>query len=197
MSESTPRDQESLSDPALWVERHGDALYRFALTRVRNAGTAQDLVQDTFLAALRGKGEFRGRSDELTWMISILKRKVIDHFRRLSREQLTDKDVEELEQDPDFRSGSWELGPRPVEWAATPDNSLERAEFRRFLRRCLSELPEALSRAFTLREIEEISPEKVCNVLNISATNLRVMMYRARKALRRCLETHWLEVRRR
>lgn len=200
MGNSRTEGQGLVSDPRTWVDRHGDPLYRFALVRVRDESLAEDLVQETFLAALLGRDKFSGLSDERTWLISILKRKIVDHFRRTSKEPIADLEIDQLTEESDFRrtadrSGTWKTGRHPTEWAPDPHNSLEIAEFWRYLQDCLRGLPETLSRTFVLREMEEMPPEKVCNVLGISATNLRVMMYRARKSLRRCLEIHWLEVR--
>ncbi|MHC4945232.1 MAG: RNA polymerase sigma factor, partial [Planctomycetota bacterium] len=76
-----------LSDPATWVDEHGDALYRFAITRLKDPEAAEEIVQETFLAALKAKDSFKGRSSERTWLIGILKNKVIDHFRKMSRER--------------------------------------------------------------------------------------------------------------
>lgn len=186
-----------LSDPQTWVEQHGDALYRYAMTRVRDQSIAEDVVQDALLAALENRDRFSGHSDERTWLISILKHKIIDHFRRTSREAINDIDPIELVEDPDFRQssnrrGTWKAGARPEDWSVAPDNSLENKEFREFFQRCLDHLPPHLAVIFVLREMEELSAEKICNVLNLTATNLRVMIYRARKGLRKCLEVSWL-----
>ncbi len=186
-----------LSDPHTWVEQHGDVLFRYAISRVRDASIAEDVVQDSLLAALEGRNRFSGQSDERTWLISILKHKIIDHFRRTSREAVNDIDPIELAEDPDFRHssrrpGTWEAGARPDDWSVTPDNALENKEFREFFQRCLDNLAPHLAVIFVLREMEELSAEKICNVLNITATNLRVMIYRARKGLRKCLEVSWL-----
>jgi RNA polymerase sigma-70 factor (ECF subfamily) len=198
MEEPESKVPRTASDPRTWVDRYGDALYSFALVRVRDVSFAEDLVQETFLAALKGRDQFSGLSDERTWLIAILKRKIVDHFRRTNRELIADCDVDELAGDSDFRdnaeqSGTWRAERHPNEWVADPHTALEGAEFWRYLQGCLNGLPETLARAFVLREMEELPPEKVCNVLGITATNLRVLMYRARKGLRRCLEIHWLE----
>ncbi|MEW5701832.1 MAG: sigma-70 family RNA polymerase sigma factor [Candidatus Zixiibacteriota bacterium] len=201
MPDAGDHNRNSLSDPRSWVDRHGDILYRFALARVKDRSAAEDLVQETFLAALQARSQFSGLSDEQTWLISILKHKVFDYFRRTSKEAISDTDLDSWTEDPDFRTGSllpgsWKTGRHPADWAVDPDSTLEAKELRGLLKKCLDDLPSSLFRAFTLREVEEMPPEKVCNVLGVSTTNLRVMMYRARKSLRRCLEIHWLEERR-
>ena len=75
-----------LSDPERWVEEHGDYLFKFALLRLRDATKAEDVVQETFLAALRGANQFAGRSAEKSWLMGMLKNKICDHFRKASRE---------------------------------------------------------------------------------------------------------------
>jgi RNA polymerase sigma-70 factor (ECF subfamily) len=78
-------EDERLPDPGEWVERYGDALYRYALARLRRPQEAEEAVQDTLLAALKGRGQFQGQSHPRTWLIGILKRKIADLFRRAAR----------------------------------------------------------------------------------------------------------------
>jgi len=75
-----------LSDPERWVEEHGDYLFKYALVRLRDATRAEDMVQETFLAALKGGDKFAGRSAEKSWLVGILKNKICDHYRKASRE---------------------------------------------------------------------------------------------------------------
>src|SRR4030042_1247008 len=118
-----------LSDPATWLDQHGDSLYRFALLRVRNPTSAEDLVQETLLAAWRAKDSFAGQATERTWLIAILKNKLIDHFRRTSRETPlpdmaeTDDAIDALFME---HNDHW-LRP-PSAWAS-PDDALEQTEF--------------------------------------------------------------------
>ena len=86
--EADGAEAEPLTNPREWVDRHGDFLYRFAMARVRRADVAEDLVQETLLAAWRGRARFAGRSSERTWLTSILKRKAIDWLRRRVLERL-------------------------------------------------------------------------------------------------------------
>ncbi len=87
-----------LSNPEDWVDQHGDYCFRFAVLRVHDSEVAQDLVQETFVAALEARDRFAGRSAERGWLVGILKHKLIDHFRRTSRECVLD-DVGQLEDD--------------------------------------------------------------------------------------------------
>ena len=184
---------KQLSDPETWVEDYGDALYRFALARVNDSSAAEDLVQETFLAALGARKNFKGRSTTKTWLIAILKHKIIDHIRKKSREQDSDK-LESLTDDIDTNftnRGDWRI--RPTKWAKNPTKLYEQKEFMDVLYRCLGELPGRQSEAFVLREIDGLSTEEICKELDITATNSWVILYRARMLLRQCLESNWID----
>lgn len=176
-------------NPETWVDEHGDSLFRYALFRIQDAQVAEDLVQETFLAALRSHENFMGQSTVKTWLIAILKHKIVDHIRKKIREPSSDK-IETLS-DPDFdEHGHWQL--RPGKWAINPGKLYEQKEFVDVLYRCLAELPERLAEAFIKREMDGLSTAEICKELGITATNSWVMLYRARMSLRRCLENKWL-----
>jgi len=167
-------------------------MFRFALLRVRGREIAEELVQETFLAALRSRGSFGGRSSERTWLIGILKRKIVDHFRKHHREPIADEGDERPAEIGDFFTpkGSWKSPPGP--WKAVSESAEERQEFWSAFGNCLATLPRRLADAFCLRELDGLAGEEVCQVLNVSPTNLWVQLYRARMLLRRCLEASWL-----
>lgn len=185
-------ERAKIDNPESWVENYGDFLYRFALSRVKDPAVAEDLVQETFLAALRARENFKGRSAGRTWLIAILKHKIVDYIRKKIREPSTDK-IETLsdsaESDFDAR-GEWQI--RPSKWAINPGKIYEQKEFMDVLYRCLAELPSRLAQAFMLREIDGLGTEEICKELDITATNSWVMLYRARMSLRHCLESKWL-----
>jgi RNA polymerase sigma-70 factor (ECF subfamily) len=180
-----------LSKPEHWVDRYGDDLFRYALLRLRDTDRAEDVVQETFLAALRARKSFSGRSAEKTWLFGILKHKIVDHIRKVSKE----RSVEDPETPEDTLKnlfddrGKWRV--MPTEWTADPSKVLEKKEFQNVLEKCLSDLPPRLGDAFSLREMDGLDSKEVCKVLGVSATNLWVLLYRARMRLRRCLEMNW------
>ena len=195
-------DQSSagrLSDPERWVEEHGDILFKSALVRLRDAARAEDLVQETFLAALKGGKSFAGRSAEKTWLIGILKNKIADHFRKASREtSFTDLAFYE-DQDNDqyvadgLAQGSWLPESTPGQWSPEPGANLDNEAFWKAFHACAGKLPKNINAAFCLREIDGIETKEICRLLNVSENNLWVMLHRARTALRRCLEINWFE----
>jgi len=182
-------------DPARWVDEHGDILYRYALARLRDSAAAEDMVQETFLAAMKAQERFSGRSTERTWLIGILKHKIVDYIRKASRERsYEDPDTARLSEDNVVeeyfdRKGHWKLG--PSEWLSNPRKHFEQAEFREVLEKCLSQLQDRLHTVFVLRELEDMEAEEICKMLGITTTNLWVMLYRARARLRACLEKNW------
>jgi RNA polymerase sigma-70 factor (TIGR02943 family) len=174
-----------------WVDEYGDYLYRFALSRLRQREAAEDLVQETFLAAMRARERFARASSERTWLVGILKRKIADYLRHQNRERpVRDLSASEpwIEALFDER-GNWRK--KPGNWPADPSATLDQKEFWTILLACLRKLPDRLANAFTLREVEEQDSQEVCKVLNVSANNLWVMLHRARMGLRRCLEINW------
>ncbi|MBI1733439.1 MAG: sigma-70 family RNA polymerase sigma factor [Gammaproteobacteria bacterium] len=178
-----------ISDPSMWLDRHGDALYAYALVRTRNAATAEDLVQEALLAAFAGRDAFKGESAERTWLTGILKHKVIDHLRRRGREVplVEERDYPAGVEDACFdERGHWQVDVR--DWSR-PDRALEQDELRAALRDCIAALPERLGMLFVLREVDGMETDELLAALNISsANNLWVMLSRARLRLRACLE---------
>jgi RNA polymerase sigma-70 factor (ECF subfamily) len=182
---------EQATDAERWVDRHGDSLYRYALVRLRAPDLAADLVQETFLEALEAQGSFAGRSSERTWLIGILRHKILDHYRRTGREQAAfGGGALEAAGEPDFdRRGRWKVAPEA--WAAEPSRALESGEFWDAFSGCLSRLPANLADAFYLREVDGLAAEEVQELLGIRPANLWARLYRARTQLRRCLELGW------
>jgi len=184
-------------DPERWVAEYGDYLFKYALIRLRDAGRAEDAVQETFLAALKSGGSFAGKSSEKTWLVGILKNKIFDYFRKASREtSFTDLDFYKDEESDRFIAdgigkGGWihELG--PTEWTPEPGAALDSQAFWQTFQECAGKMPQKISAVFCMREVDGVESNKICETLNISESNLWVMLHRARMALRRCLETHW------
>lgn len=174
-------------EPKRWLERHGDALWAYAMLRLRDPDAAAEAIQETFAAALKSLSTFSGRSSERTWLIGILKHKIIDGFRRQARRS---GQSAELGQDGSFDyRGHWSL--QPAAWAEDASRAAERSEFWEVFRLCMAELPAPLAEAFTLCEVEGNSIAEICEILGISATNLHTRLYRARLLLRRGLESRW------
>lgn len=182
-------------DPAQWLPRYGDELYRFALSRVSDEVVAEEQVQTTLLNALDGLATFRGEASERTWLFTILRRNIIDHYRRQARHGTVSLDVvtpdgEAENSLADFDAGGhWREGRYPEAWQRT-DAALEQEDAQRALRRCQERLPTQHAAVFTLRFVEELPAETICQELGLTAANYWVIVHRAKLALRRCLEKY-------
>ena len=181
--------QQSM-DPAQWVDHHGDALYRYAVTRLRSADAAEDVVQETFLAALRARDQYRGRGLERAWLMGICRRKVVDYVRRRNRAGVVSGEVEG--RDPSEvlfdQAGHWRSDPRFL--GRRPEETLEREEFWQAFRTCLAGLSQRQADVFAMRELENMTAAEICKELEISTSNLWVLLHRARLGLTRCLRSH-------
>jgi RNA polymerase sigma-70 factor (ECF subfamily) len=182
-------------DPSEWVDLYGDALFRFAILRVKDQHIAEDLVQETFLSALQAVDRFKGDSSLRTWLIGILRHKIIDHFRKNTVEVCaSDITLWEEEDDREYfdKTGHWKRSLH--EWKDSPDGLLESKEFWKVFQSCLCGLPESHRRAFTLREIDGMAGDEICEILSVTPNNFWVMLHRARSRLRKCLDANWFRV---
>jgi RNA polymerase sigma-70 factor (ECF subfamily) len=175
--------------PDRWVGEYGDILFRYALTKVSQVPLAEDLVQETFLAAWKGRQNYAGDASFLTWLTSILRRKIVDEYRRQGRANLGDPSHNPEPTEEFTRRGHWQ---HPIgHWPDDPQKLLENREFWEALDRCAKKLPPNLASVFQLREIEQTNTTTICKRLEISMANVSVRLYRARALLRRCLESTW------
>lgn len=193
-SNTSDNSGNQLLHPENWVDDHGDYLFNYAYSRVNSKELAEDLVQETFIAGLRAMKSFQGRSTEITWLISILKRKVIDHYRKMSsKKEITSSEFGSPFQKDGTYQGHWIMDRAPKEWPNDLDDPINQKEFRVVLEKCLSLLPDKLKAVFVLKFIEEINSDEVCKELECTPSNLWVMMHRARLRLRECIELKWLK----
>ena len=187
------QNQNTGCDSALssdWVEAHADYLFNFAIGQVRDTGVAEDLVQETFLAALKSQNRFSGRSSERTWLVGILRHKLCDHLRKTCRERSVRVDPTPANADESWEEAALWLHDVAAE-AQLPSHRMELDEFRANLELALGKLPPRIAQVFQLYEIEERSNREVCEQLNISESNLWVMLHRGRKQLREQLGGWW------
>lgn len=171
-------------------------LLRFARLQLRDAGAAEDAVQETLLAALTGSHRFESRSSYKTWLISILRNKIIDIIRAQSREvsatSLSEDEAgdDRLAESLFDRRGHWKDTARPGRWA-DPEASFEQQQFWRVFEACLDHLPEKTARVFMMREFLGFETGEICKETGISTSNCWVVLHRARMGLRACLEESW------
>jgi RNA polymerase sigma-70 factor (ECF subfamily) len=186
--------QTSTSDPSTWLDDYGDALYRYAMLRVRSEPLAEDMVQETLLAAWQSFGSFTGQSTVKTWLIGILKHKIIDHIRKYRHET---ESLDDFEDDDALMAhsfdadGHWKIN--LINWGS-PDKVMDDGQFWEVFYRCLARLPQNMADLFMLRTVEGLSSEECCKILAIGTTNqVCVALSRTRLKLRQCLEIQWFD----
>ncbi len=177
-------------NPNNWVKLYSDYLYNYTITRVSDHEIAQDLISETFMAGLKSMKNFKGEASERTWLISILKRKIIDHYRKIN----SNKGKAEVRMNfssEDDSEGDW-LEQRVADpYDRNAEHEMENTELGGAIQNCLGKLPEKQATIFEMKTILNYDTETICNELNITASNLWVIIHRARTAMASCLEKNW------
>lgn len=175
--------------PETWVDKYADYLYNYTIVRVNDHEVAQDLISETFLAGLKSSKNFKGEASERTWLISILKRKIIDHYRRInSKKGKAEVHIHYKNEDSE---GDW-----LEENAADPFNNsaeaaIENAELGLAILDCMGKLNDKQATIFKMKTIDAFDTEAICKEFNITPSNLWVIIHRVRKSLVACLEKNW------
>jgi RNA polymerase sigma-70 factor (TIGR02943 family) len=180
--------------PDRWVSDHGDYLFAFTLSRISSREMAEDLVQETMLSAYQARDKFRGGSSERTWLVSILKRKIIDHYRKQSRNP--ESPVASFEfpfHKGGIHDGEWIKAHAPSAWDDIKIGDEDDNGMMRVMQECIALLSPKMAMTFNMKTLDEISTEDICKELGISESNLWVMLHRARLQLRECVENKWFK----
>ena len=181
---------KNLLNPNKWIDLYADYLFNYTISRVNDREIAQDLVQDTFLAALKSMKNFKGEANERTWLISILKRKIIDYYRKINSNK-GKAEIRITSNNDSETDGDWleERVADPCD--KTAEDTMQNTELGEAIFNCLAKLPEKQAEVFRMKTIEGIETEDICNELNITASNLWVIIHRARTAMSSCLKENW------
>jgi RNA polymerase sigma-70 factor (TIGR02943 family) len=174
-----------------WVEEYASGLYSWAYHKVSDAGCAQDLVQDTFLAAIENIDTFKGESSPKTWLFSILNHKITDYYRKKINQPVSINNQSLSIFFDEY--GSWKHEKRPVEWHDEEKNLLDDPDFQQILEKCLNALPESWNICIKQRYLSKKSGRELCQELDITPTNLWQIMHRAKVQLRECVESNWFK----
>jgi RNA polymerase sigma-70 factor (TIGR02943 family) len=177
-----------------WVYQYGDALYSWAFHRTSDEAVASDLVQDTFVSAFEHFQKFHGASSPKTWLFSILKNKVTDHFRKTIRTKCVSLRIEE---DGFFdcfdQHGRWKKEFVPQAWDGKDDNLLDDNQFQNILTACMGKLPSSWAACMQLKYLSEKKSDVICQQLHITPSNFWQILHRAKLHLRACLEKNWFK----
>jgi RNA polymerase sigma-70 factor (ECF subfamily) len=182
-----------------WVDLHSEKMYSWAFYKTKDKESAEDLVQDTFLAAFQSIGKFEGKSDPKTWLYAILNRKIAMHFRITFRNspfgenELYSADSGSLFESLFDQNDQWEKAERPEKWQEDDENLLDNEGFIKVLNACMVKLPEKWFSALQLKYLDEKKGELICQELEIAPTNFWQILHRAKLQLRKCLENHWFK----
>lgn len=185
----------TFSDPQYLAELR-TMMLKFAKLQLVDDELAEDAVQEALIGALKNADKFERRSALKTWVFAILKNKIADILRKGNKYVQASSLLKE-DQDEDFdhlfkENGHWQPSAKPHIWGS-PDEALKQKHFWRIFETCLHGLPENQSRLFMMREFIQLEADEICESLDISLSNLHVMLYRARLKLRECLETKWFQ----
>ncbi len=181
-------EQQTNIDTSKWVDDYADILFNFANVRVSDHDLAKDLVQDTFVSALKGIDKFQGKSTVKTWLFSILKRKIIDHWRK--QESRKTKPISFFGSEG-MKKGGFLDAYSPKGRLSEVEANLENDELRAAIAQCIGALPPKWKGIVIDKMVEEKESEEVCNDHDITASNLWVIVHRAKVQLRDCLEKKW------
>ncbi len=180
---------ENKIDPNKWVDKYSDYLFNFTIVRVNDREVAHDLISETFLAGLKSMKNFKGEATERTWLISILKRKIIDHYRKGNSKK--GKAEIKIQYNDDSNEGDWLEENAPDRFDKTAEDLIENEELGIAILECMEQLTEKQAKIFKMKTIDGFDTEAICNEFNITPSNLWVIIHRARTTLAQCLEKNW------
>jgi len=182
------------SSPAEWLDEYGDLMYRYAYLQLRSKEKAEDAVQDALFSAYRARDSFEGKSSVKTWLMTILRNKIIDIVRKDKRDRLVGVDnYDDPVVNANFNSlGIWSKWLNS--WGSSPEDLYEHKGFLERVEACMEKLPDNLRQVFILRNVDDLSTDQICEMLDISPNNLWVMLYRGRLRMRECLDKNWFQV---
>ena len=176
--------------PDTWVDLYADYLFNYAVVRVNDVDIAKDLVQETFYAGLRSAKNYKGAAAERTWLIAILKRKVIDYYIKINSKK-GKAEVRINYSNHSDSEGNWLEEQLADPFSKLENNSLENAELGLAIQECISKLPKKQAMVFRMKTIQGVNTEDICKDLNINPSNLWVMIHRARTYLMSCINQNW------
>ena len=179
--------------PENWVDQYADYLFNYAVSRVSDAELAKDLVQETFFAGLKSAKNYKGTAAERTWLIAILKRKVIDHYRKINSKK-GKAEVRMNYSSQNDTDGDWLEEQVADPLSILENDEIENEELGLAIQECISKLPKKQSLVFTMKTIQGMSTEDICKELGINPSNLWVMIHRSRTALMSCLNQNWFSI---
>jgi RNA polymerase sigma-70 factor (TIGR02943 family) len=180
--------------PDNWVANYADMLFAYARPRVNDTQVAEDLVQETFLSAWKAREGFKGEASEKSWLFTILKNKIIDHYRKKAKDLIqtgNEKDATDAFFD---QHEHWTDQDGPSNWSTAASDPLQQKEFYTVFEKCKKKLQVLQQSVFIMKYIDDLSADEICKALNITPSNYWVLIHRAKLGLRACLEKNWIQL---
>jgi len=195
ISQSEDEGSKSIFSEDAFLEDIRRQMLRFAMLQLNDNHLAEDAVQEALIGAMKNATSFGGRAALKTWIFAILKNKIADILRQKQRMVNVSSLMREEDEDADFselfdRKGFWQTDERPIVWG-NPEASLREGQFWQVFEACLEGLPPKQARVFMMREFIELSADEICATVELSTSNLHVLLHRARLRLRECIENRW------
>ena len=180
-------------EPENWIANYADYLLSFAMFRINNILVCEDLVQETFLSAWKAKNNFKGNSSEKTWLTSILKNKIIDEYRKKSRNIIVENEKIENTFFEEGIIAHWKKENMPQSWDPIAIDKMISKEYYEILHKCITKLSEHQAALLQEKYFEESKSEKICKDFNITKSNYWITMHRINLQLRKCIESNWIK----
>lgn len=178
-------------NPKLWIKTYADQLFRFASIRINDKETAKDLVQETFLSALKNVDTFKEEVSEKNWLYTILKNKIIDYYRKKSTSLISQFETSTNINEYFDEESHWFQNKVPKEWQIDYNSTFDSNEFLEILQQCMKRLSELLNMVFSMKYLDEKESDEICKELKITTSNYWVILHRSKLQLRDCIEKKW------
>lgn len=181
-------------NPSNWVKLYGDILFSVALQKTNSKELAEDLVQDTFLSAVKALPNYRGETSEKNWLFTILNNKIIDYYRKKGRSQTTEEYLnftneifnDGLFEDNHIKGKTWQAN-----WSTLADAGIDSKDFQKVFAACLNKVPLKMKPIFISKFYDDFTTEELCENYSITTANLWVIIHRVKVILKNCLTQHW------
>jgi RNA polymerase sigma-70 factor (TIGR02943 family) len=177
-----------------WVDNYTDYLYNFAFYKIGKVEEAEDIVQETFLSAFKGRENYKGDASEKTWLMAILKNKIVDYYRKPKVAESFSSYLDQTENSfensffDENNHNRWTEDIRDNYFSRAADGYLISKEFQKYLSICLEKMPPKLKEVFVSKYIEDEKTENICKEFGITSSNYWVIIFRSKTLLRTCLE---------
>ena len=186
-------NQHSLT-PDQWINNYSDALYAYTVPRVNDSGLAEDIVQETFLSAWKARDSYKGEASEKSWLFTICKNKIIDHYRKKAKDII--QPIAERDHTAHYfdESEHWTGEDKPADWGIDYQQKIDDKEFYKVLDSCKKKLQQVQQSVFVMKYMEDLDSAEICKALGITPSNYWVLIHRAKLQLRTCLEKNWINL---